>query len=77
MSKRDLRIEELADEIILPRLKDAPGTAWTVGSMLTMVNDELPEGLEDPTIQEVEEALEYLQEGGAALELAGKGWVAL
>lgn len=77
MSKQDIDVEELADEIILPHLKDMPGTAWEPGALLTMVDDNLPAGSPDVTLSEVEQALEYLQEGGAALHLLGKGWMAI
>lgn len=77
MSKQDIALEELADEHILPHLKDMPGSIWEAGAILAMVDDNLPAGSPDVTRLQVEEALEYLQEGGAVLHLAGKGWTAI
>lgn len=77
MTEQAVDVEELADDIILPHLKDMPGTTFTVGSLLAMADDGLPEDAPDLTLKQVEDALDYLQSGGEVLHLAGKGWTAI
>ncbi len=70
-------IEELADEIILPYLKELPESAWATGALHTMVVDNLHAGEEEPTLGEVSRALEYLQAGGAVVSFEDDRWTAI
>ncbi|KKL18487.1 hypothetical protein LCGC14_2475020 [marine sediment metagenome] len=70
-------IEELADETILPFLKELPESAWATGAVHTMVVDNLPAGEEEPTLAEVTQALEYLQGGGAVVSFEDERWTAI
>ncbi len=70
-------IEELADETILPYLKELPESAWGTGALHTMVVDNLPADEEEPTLAEVTQALEYLQGGGAVVSFPDDCWSAI
>ncbi|KKM68815.1 hypothetical protein LCGC14_1457130 [marine sediment metagenome] len=70
-------IEELADEVILPWMKELPESAWAPGALHTMVVDNLPAGEEEPTLGEVTQALGYLQAGGAVVSFEDDCWTAI
>ena len=68
--------EELADDIILPRLMDFGPESWLSAGDVLQVAREQGAG-DDVDVSDVQAALRYLESGGEVLYLPAKGYMAL